>query len=291
VRRILFVALVGFTVWALVANRTEIAAGLSQLSPWTFVVALVAGFATTGASLFVWRSLMTDLGHRLPIPAAARIFYVSQLGKYVPGSVWSILTQIELSREHRIPKRTNVAVGVLAIAISVTSGLCVGALMLPFAAAAAHRYWWILLVIPVFLTVLHPRVLGPALNRVLRLARREPLPRTPSGRGLAQVVGFQLLVWLLLGLQAWLLLVGMGAQTWQSLPVAVGGYALAYSLGQMAVGLPAGAGVRDAALTLMLSAVVTPATALVVALLARVIMTTVDLTVAGAFALSRRSPK
>jgi uncharacterized membrane protein YbhN (UPF0104 family) len=290
VRRILFVALVGFTVWALMANRTEIAAALGQLAPWTFVVALVAGFATTVASLFVWRSLMTDLGHRLPIAAAARIFYVSQLGKYVPGSVWSILTQIELSREHRIPKRTNVAVGVLAVGIAVTSGLCVGALMLPFAAAAAHRYWWILLVIPVLLTALHPRVLGPALNRVLRLARREPLPRTPSGRGLAIVVGFQVIVWLLLGLQAWLLLVGMGAPIRQSLPVAVGGYALAYSLGQMAVGLPAGAGVREAALTLMLSAVVPPATALVVALVARVIMTTVDLTVAGAFALRRRSP-
>jgi uncharacterized membrane protein YbhN (UPF0104 family) len=288
VRRILFVALVGFTVWALVANRTEIAAALGQLAPWTFVVALVAGFATTVASLFVWRSLMTDLGHRLPIAAAARIFYVSQLGKYVPGSVWSILTQIELSREHRIPKRTNVAVGVLAVGIAVTSGLCVGALMLPFAAAAAHRYWWILLVIPVLLTVLHPRVLGPALNRVLRLARREPLPRTPSGRGLAIVVGFQLIVWLLLGLQAWLLLVGMGAPTWSSLPVAVGGYALAYSLGQMAVGLPAGAGVREAALTLVLSTVIAAPAALVVALLARVIATVADLTLAGGFAFRLR---
>ena len=135
-----------------------------------------------------------------------------------------------------------------------------------------------------FLTLLHPRVLGPALNRVLRLARREPLPRTPSGRGLAVVVGFQLIVWLLLGLQAWLLLVGMGAPTWPSLPVAVGGYALAYSLGQMAVGLPAGAGVREAALTLVLSTVIAAPAALVVALLARVIATVADLTLAAVFA-------
>src|SRR5215510_364473 len=126
--------------------------------------------AGTGIALFVWRELLTDLGHKLPVPAAARIFYISQLGKYVPGSVWSIATQIELSREHNIPKRTNVTTGVLAIAISITSGLSVAAAMLALSGAAALRhYWWILLVIPLFLAALHPRVLGPALNLTLRL--------------------------------------------------------------------------------------------------------------------------
>ena len=289
VRPILLLALAGFAVWALVANRVEVAAALRQLSPAALAAALILAFATNGTAALVWRALMADFGHRLPVLAAARIFCVSQLGKYVPGSVWSIVAQIELSREHRIPKRTNVAVGVLIMAIAATVGLCVGALLLPFvASSAAHRYWWLLLLIPVFVAALHPAVLGRALNLALRLVRREPLPRTPSIPGLARVVGLQVLVWLLLGLQVWLLLVGLGAPAWQSLPVAVGGYATAYSLGMLAVGLPAGAGVREVALTVMLSAVVPPATALVVALLARVLMIVVDLTVAGAFAIPWR---
>jgi len=223
------------------------------------------------------------------VAAAARIFYLSQLGKYVPGSVWSILTQIELSREHKIPKRTNVAVGVLVIAIAVTSGLTVAALLLPFGAGATLRqYWWILPIIPVLLAGLHPRVIGSGLNLVLRLARREPLPCTPSWAGLGRVLGLQILVWLCLGLQAWVLLIGMGASPKPALPVAIGGYALAYSLGQMAIGFPAGAVVRDAALALALSAVVPGATALVVALLARVILTVVDLVLAGGQYLALR---
>jgi uncharacterized membrane protein YbhN (UPF0104 family) len=281
-RRGLIVVLVAFAAWALGRNWSAVAQALHEVPAWAVVLAVLAGYAAMGTALFVWRSLMADLGQHLSVGQAARIFYPSQLGKYVPGSVWSIATQIELSREHNIPKRTNVTTGVLAIAISITSGLCVAAAMLALTGAAALRhYWWILLVIPLFLAALHPRVLGPALNLTLRLIRREPLPRTPTWAGLGRVAGFQVLVWVFMGLQAWVLLVGFGAPALRALPVAIGGYALAYALGQLAVGLPAGAGVRDAALTLALATVASTGTALVVALLSRVILTVVDLTMAG----------
>jgi len=281
-RRLLVVALAGFAVWAIASNASEIRASLRQLSAWAVAAAFVPAILSMVLALFVWRSLMTDLGFRLPVRAAARIFFISQLGKYVPGSVWSIVTQIELSRPFKIPKRTSVTVGVLAIAVSITSGLSLAALLLPFSGQATiHRYWWIMLIIPVLLGALHPAVLGPALNLLLRLARRPPLPQTPSLGGMGLVAAMVGGIWLLLGLQVWVLLVGLGAPPARSLVVAVGGYALAYSLGQLAVGLPAGAGVREAALTVALSAVVPGPIALTVALLARGILTVVDLGMAG----------
>ncbi|MBO0868392.1 MAG: flippase-like domain-containing protein [Micromonosporaceae bacterium] len=281
-RRCMIVVLLGFAVWAIVSNRHGLAEAVRQMQPWALGVTFVPAVGAMVVSLFVWRELMSDLGFRLPVPAAARIFFISQLGKYVPGSLWSILTQIELSRDHQIPKRTNVTVGALAIAVSITTGLSLGALLLPFAGAETiHRYWWIMLIIPVFLGILHPRILGPALNFGLRLIRREPLPRTPSWPGLSRVAGLQLVVWSMLGLQVWVLLLGLGVPAGRSLAVAIGGYALAYGLGQLAIGLPAGAGVREAALTAALSTVVSPAEALTVALLARGTLTVVDLSMAG----------
>ncbi len=227
-RRVMILVLLGFAVWAIVGNRKELAAGLRQIEIWTVPAAFVPAYLALIVSLFVWRALMSDLGFRLPVPDAARIFYLSQLGKYVPGSVWSILTQVELSRKHDIPRRTNITVGVLAIAVSITSGLSLAALLLPFSGRATiHKYWWILLLIPVLLGMLHPAVLGPLLNRALRLVRRDPLPRTPSWVGLGKVAGLQAIVWLMLGLQAWLLLIGLGAPALRALPVALGGYALA----------------------------------------------------------------
>jgi uncharacterized membrane protein YbhN (UPF0104 family) len=179
---------------------------------------------------------------------------------------------------------------VLAIAVAVTTGLGLGALLLPLSGAAAgRRYWWVALLVPVLVAALHPRVLSAGLGAALRLARREPLPRTPSGAGLTRAAALQVVVWLGLGGQTWLLLVGLGAPAGAALPVALGGYALAHSLGLLAVGLPAGAGVREAALTVALSAVVATPTALAVALLARAVTALVDAGLAGAAALWARS--
>jgi glycosyltransferase 2 family protein len=275
------------------ANRDEVAEALRELSPGYAVAALPGAFGAMIAALFVWRSLLADLGARVSVPDAARVFYLSQLGKYVPGSVWSMVAQVELSRDLHIPRRTSVSVGVLSIAVSITVGLTTGSLVLLVAAPdAARRYWWILFALPVLLTVLHPRVLARCLNLVYRLTRRPPLPKPPSWAGLSRAAGSQLLVWLALGLHIWPLLVGMGADAGQALLVAIGGYALAYSIGQLAVGLPAGAGVREAVLTLSFAPLLdggAPA-ALVVALLSRMTLILVDLAMAGGQRLLTRRP-
>jgi glycosyltransferase 2 family protein len=287
-QRALIVVLLGFAVWAVVGNRAAFADALRDMQPWAAVTAVVPALAALVVNLFVWRLILADLGFRLPLKPAARIFYISQLGKYAPGSVWAILTQIELSRAYKIPKRTSVTVVALAIAVSVTTGMSLALVLLPLSGIATIRhYWWISLVVPVLLACLHPRVLGPGLNVALRLIRKPPLPATPSWAGLGRVAGLQVLVWVLLGLHVWLLLVGLGAPAARSLPLVLGGYALAYALGQLAIGLPAGAGVREAALTLALATVVPAPTALVVALLSRVLLTVLDLAMAGLQVLIR----
>ncbi|OLF13145.1 hypothetical protein BLA60_04960 [Actinophytocola xinjiangensis] len=287
----MLVLLLGFAVAAIVTNRDGLAEALRETAPWAIPAAFVPGLLALGTSLGQWRSLLADVGSRLPWRPAARIFFLSQLGKYVPGSVWSILTQMELSQQHNVPKRSVLTVGVLSIAIAVTTGLTVAVVMLPFAMPdALARYWWVLLVLPVLVSLLVPAVLNRCLGLVLRLARRDPLPKPPSWRGLGTTASFQFTTWLLLGVHAWILLIGLGAPALSALPVAIGGYALAYSVGQMAIGLPAGAGVREAVLTLVMSTVVPAPAALLLALLSRALLTLVDLTMAGTqYVIGRRA--
>jgi uncharacterized membrane protein YbhN (UPF0104 family) len=290
-RRAVLVVLVGLAGWALIGHRQELGDALGQVAPWSVLLAFVPALLAAGVSLVLWRTMMAEFGVRLPYAGAAHIFYVSQLGKYVPGSAWSIVMQVDLGRRYDIPRRAGVAVGVLVIAVATTTGLALGALLLPFGVSAGlTRYWWVLLVLPVLIIGLHPRVLGAALQFVLRLTRREPLRQTPSWRGLGRLVGLQSLVWTALGLQVWVLLLGLGASPGRAFVVAIGGYALAHSLGLLAIGLPAGVGVREAVLTLALSTVVPPATALVVALVARAVLTVVDLGLAATQSRPRRAP-
>lgn len=268
--------------WGLAHNWSAFVDALRQLAPWSVAAALPVGVGAMVAGMFTWRSLMADFGARLSIRDSAHVYYLSLLGKYVPGSVWAMLSQAELARDLRVPRRTSLTVGVLTIVIAEAVGLSLALVTLPFVAPdAVHRYWWVVLIAPLFLAGLHPRLLARGVNLALRVLRRPGLEHAPSWRGLFRTAGWQLTVWSVLGLQAWLLVVGIGGAPGPALLACLGGYALAYSLGLLAIGLPAGAGVRDLALAASLSSVVPPASAVVVALISRLVMTAADLLLAG----------
>lgn len=294
IRAGVLVVMVVSAVTVLAANREAVLDALTEISPGYVAAALPGAIAAMLAALIVWRSLLADLGSPIAWRDAARVFYLSQLGKYVPGTVWSMVAQVELSRDLRIPRRTSLAVGVLAIAVSVTVGLTIGsAILLVAAPGVAEHFRYFLFAVPLLLTVLHPAVLTRLLNLAYRLLRRQPLPKAPSWGGMLRAAGAQLLVWVCLGMHIWPFLVGIGADPLEALPVAIGGYALAYSLGQLAVGLPAGAGVREAALVLAFAPLLPggAAAALVVALISRVTLIVVDVLMAGLQRLiARRAP-
>jgi hypothetical protein len=140
-RGTLLAVVLGAALYAVGRNRDRLVASLHDLAPWS--VAAGFGFALTAMllSLLVWRALMTDFGARVSVPQAARIFYLSQLGKYIPGSLWSMLSQAELARDLRVPRRTSLTVGAMAIVIAMAVGLPLALLSLPFAApGVSERY-------------------------------------------------------------------------------------------------------------------------------------------------------
>ncbi|GAA0257966.1 lysylphosphatidylglycerol synthase domain-containing protein [Cryptosporangium japonicum] len=278
----LLLLMLGFAAWYLIDNWPEVSRALRQLSTALAVASVVPAVLAMVCGMFVWRSLLADLGSRLPVLVAARIFFVSQLGKYLPGSVWSIATQIELGRAHKVPRRVSLSVGILGLALVVAVGFPIAAVLLPLGAPdVLGRYWWGMLAVPFVLAALHPAILGPLVDLAFKILRRPPLPKRPSGRGITIAAAWQAGVWFFFGVHAWLLLVGFGAPPLRALAVAIGGYSLAYSLGMLAIPVPAGAGVRDLALVAAFSAVVTVDQALLVALISRVILAAVDVGLAG----------
>ena len=103
-----------------------------------------------------------------------------------------------------------------------------------------------------------------------------------SARGLLIAVGWTSAGWLLWGLQAWLLvndLTGRGASV---MPLACGAYALAWSAGILLVVFPGGIGPRELALVVMFAPIMPRGSALLVALVSRVVMTVSDVSWAAA---------
>lgn len=280
---------VAFGVYGLVEQHAEAGAALHRLAWYAVAGAVAAAAAGLCCMMLAWRTLLADLGSPLPPRVAARVMFVGQLGKYVPGAVWAVAAQVELARDRGVPRRRTASATVVAMAVTLATGLITAAVALPLTSAqAARHYWWVLACAPLLLIALYPPLLGAALDRALRLARRPPLERRISLPGLARGAGWSFLGWAFYSVHAWLLAGDVSGRGIGVLPLSAGAYALAWSAGFLIVFFPGGLGPRELALVAALAPVMPRGSALLVAVVSRLVMTVADLGWAGAgFLLGR----
>jgi uncharacterized membrane protein YbhN (UPF0104 family) len=277
VKIVFLVVAVAAGVWYVVANWSKAGPALANIGWAVALVSVVPAAAASLAAMLAWRRLLAGLGAPLPVRPAGRVYLLSQLGKYLPGSVWTFVAQVELGRDLKVPRPVSVAASVLAVAMSLTVGLFVAIVLLPFGAGdALTRYWWLWLLLPLLAAAVHPTVSTWGMNRLLRLLRRPPLAVRPTLRDTAAVVGWQLLSWLLMGLHCYVLVRAVGGDGWAALPLAVGGFAFAYCAGLLVVPAPAGVGVREFVLGAALATTISPAAAIAVVLVSRLVLAAVD---------------
>ena len=278
-RTVVLAGVVGAVALALMARWEAVAPALGRISLGSLGAALGAVLAGILATFLCWRAILGDLGGRLPVPAGARLFFLAQLGKYLPGSVWPVMTQMELGRDHQIPERASGATVGVFLLVVVGTGLAVTAAAAPLLGPdAVHAYWWLLAALPLTVLVAVPPVLNRLVGLAMRLARRPPLPVPMTARGLLAAVGWSLASWLAYGVHIWVLAGEFGGVG--GLPLlarATGAFAAAWCAGFLMLLAPAGAGVREAALLLLLGGVLSWPQATVVAVVSRLLFVIGDI--------------
>ncbi|MHB1490367.1 MAG: lysylphosphatidylglycerol synthase domain-containing protein [Cellulomonas sp.] len=265
----------------------------------TTSVARLDGHAVLGAlglvgvglvsAMLSWRAVLGGLGSRLPLLAAARVYFLGQLGKYVPGSVWPILAQAELSNEYGVPRTRAGFAAITQMLIGLVVGIAVAAVSLATAAPGALvTYWWLGVVAAAGVVALVPAVFNRASAVALRLARRTGEQEPLTARSIGASAAWCLVMWLAFGAQIWLMARGLGTTSSTLFALAVGGYALAWVVGFVIIVLPAGAGAREAALVIALAPVLDRDNAIALALVSRFLMLLGDAGGAGIAVVAER---
>jgi hypothetical protein len=229
------------------------------------LVLVLLGLLTTGR---LWLRLMAWLDAPLPVLDGLATFFVGQLGKYIPGSVWSIGAQADLARKHDVPARSTVAAGLLFLGYHVDTAVVLGSVVV--LAGGLDPSW------PDWLTVLALlAALGGLVPALVRGAGRRIAKRDValSWARTVEVVALMTLTWS--AYAAALVLLTPGTP-WGRIAALGGAFAASYAVGVLVVLAPAGVGARETVFVLLLTPVlgVGPATAL--ALLARVLHTLAD---------------
>ncbi|WP_229686208.1 lysylphosphatidylglycerol synthase transmembrane domain-containing protein [Longimycelium tulufanense] len=288
-RRGLLVLVLAGAAWALVAHWHQVWATVLAVPGPALVASMLALLAGLVAGTVSWRVVVDDLGEPVGTFRGAQIMLVGQLGKYVPGSVWAYLLQMELGRAVGLPRARIFTASLLHVGIGVVGSLVLGLLALPVALTDHPETLWLFLLLPVGLAALHPRVLSWGASRVLRLLRRSPLERPLQWPVVLRALGLVLLSYTLFGLHLWLLATSLGARGWSGLTVCIGAMAMGLVVGMFAFLLPSGLGAREAVVVAaLLASGMSVVEAGAFAALSRMMFTVADLAMAGGAALLAR---
>ncbi|MCG5218372.1 lysylphosphatidylglycerol synthase domain-containing protein [Streptosporangium soli] len=290
VRVVFLVVALGFGTWAVARQWDQVAAGFAQISWWSLALSLVAVVAALCCGMLTWRALLADLGSPLPVRQAAKVFFVGQLGKYIPGSLWPVVAQMEMGRDLGIPRPRSATAFFLTLPVQLGSGLLVAAgTLLAAGPGSIAPYAWVLLLVPVLAVLLEPRVINAVIGFGLRRLRREPLERALTRRGMLGALGWALCGWVAYGLHLAVIMVSLEPASGRLVAFSIGAFALSWCLGIMTFVVPAGAGVREVAMVAVLAPMLGQGPAIAAALVSRIVIVLGDLICAGTAALAARS--
>lgn len=285
-RRALLVLVFAAAAYAVFTQWPEVKSTVFSMTWWQIGGSLLLLVPGVLLGMLMWRVVLIGILDSDHVAVKQRsalnnIYLIGQLGKYVPGSVWAFVLQMELGRKHGLGRAQVFVASLISTGITVGASLVVGALALPALAEKEPELQWLYVLLPVVLLAMHPRVVTYLVNLVLKVFRRQPLP-TPI-RASTMILSFVLGVgmYAFFGLHLWLLAsqeAGLGVI---NLFFLTGALALGMTTGVMAFLLPAGIGAREAIVGLALASMTTVGAATALALLSRLLFTVADLLCVG----------
>jgi hypothetical protein len=250
-----------------------------------------------------WRATLRVWSETLPFAAAARIWFVSNLGKYVPGKVWQIAAMGAMAQRRGVSATAAIGSSLVVNLVSVLAGFAViamtaagrvGSVISAQATESAARSAE-LTVIAIAVAGGAALVLAPvAVPRLAALAGRVSgrgvvIPRVPA-RAIWVAAGSTLASWVLYGIAFSLFAHGVSPRATGNASSYIAVYTGSYLAGYLALFAPGGVGVREAVLVLAMPRfnLASAADAAVIAITSRLWLTILEI-LPGLLMLRRRT--
>jgi hypothetical protein len=252
--------------------------------------------SAVGVALFyaiqceAWRAILGSLGEHLDARTARAIWGKSLVARYVPTNALLVVGRVVMAERHGVSKRGCLASIVYEAGLAIVTAVMVGAyfvITLPRLEGQPARYA-ILVVVPLALVGLHPRVFRRLADFALRKLGRATLPATlPLGRVL-ELALLYLAGWIAIGVGVVAFTASVHPLDLEDVAYTAAAYPVAFCVAVVTFVVPGGLGTRDAALAVSLAAVLPGAVATAIAVGFRIFQTVIELMyVAAVTALGR----
>jgi uncharacterized membrane protein YbhN (UPF0104 family) len=252
-----------------------------SLYQWQFKYGLLAvsfGLVFLNFLFFIqiWRSLLQKLSSKLPFKKAFKIWFYSNLGKYVPGKIWSVMGMVYMCEKEGIPKAATLSSAILNQLLNIIGGLILVLILsgTKFLRGMSKLYY--LPLILVFVISLYPRVMEKILNWGLKKLKKEPVKVNLSFKENLFFTLLFMLAWGVYGVAFNIFILSLTDSSFNLWPFLTSIFAFSYILGFLSIFVPGGLGVREGILVYYLSSYFPLPVAVLIALLSRLWMTAAE---------------
>jgi glycosyltransferase 2 family protein len=259
-------------------------------------------FVLTAYALLIWTwaYVLTALsGKTLPYGIAARIWFISNLGKYIPGKVWQIVQMGIMSTEQGIDAVSSASAAIVNAAVNVACGLAIAVI----AGAptfdrilAPSGYAWLSRTVAVA-AVVCVGLLPFLLPHAFRVAHRRfgvaaPLEKPPM-RAIIVSVAANFVAWILYGAAFKCLILGILGSAPGSPIEYTAVFAMSYVIGYLAIFAPGGIGIREVVLiqVLVAAGLASAPQATAISVASRLWLVVIEIVPALLFLAYRRRPR
>jgi hypothetical protein len=291
---LLAAVVIGFAVRAIAQQWQDVAPALRSLRiEWSRVLASGAIVLATYLLLVeAWRSTLRAWGDQLPYGVAARIWFVSNLGKYLPGKVWQIAAMGAMAQQRGVSAAAAIGSALVVNLVSIIAGVAIivatagkrVALALGTGTKAVDERTSVSIAVGVVILGIFALALTPVIiPRLAKLAGRVTgkdigVPSVPA-RAIWIAAASTAASWVFYGIAFALFAHAITPRAAGNAASYIAVYTGSYLAGYLALFVPGGVGVREGALVLAMPQfqLTTTADATIIAITSRLWLTVLEI--------------
>jgi len=266
------------------------------LQPFPFILSALIFAFSYFIQIWAWYLITLKLGIAISLPETIESWFYSQLGKYLPGKVWLLLSRFSCyESKGKSKKSISVALYFEMVTVLMAGGFIFLASLIFFGEIWPFYSWrhfgWLILLFLLGLVSLHPWVLQKIVNWILVQVKREPVSLSISYSDVLWILIVCIIAWVVGGIGFYLFIDSVYPVSSKYILFLTGALAISSTLGLIAIFAPSGLGVREGALVYLLSFMMATPVAVIISILTRIWMTLIEIGLIGVVYLFHKFQK
>ena len=272
-----------FLIKGLLANWSQVKDFDWNFNYWLLTFSFALQILTFLWLLKIWKWILRRTGSSISYRKLFKAWFISNLGKYLPGKVWQFLGMIFLLEKEGIPKRNTFSTGVLGQTLSVISGLLIAAIFLGsdvYSKILRKNPALMIILIVFFVGILalifYPKLLERIINFGLKILKKDQILLDLKSKNIFLYLLSYSLAWFLFGLAFTIFIKAFTPASFGIYPGLTGAFAFSFNIGFLALFAPGGIGVREGVLVLLLESYFPTPVAILISILSRLWISLVE---------------